>query len=621
VIEAEAIPYEAGELRGERLLVLAPHPDDEVIGCGGILALHLSEGRAVRVLIATDGAAQSGGDPTRREEESRRGLAHLGSAELEFLRFPDRGLDGTVADPIRAHLLEFRPDLVLVPSAAEIHPDHIALSRAFHELVQRDETLFGDLAVARVAFYEVSHPLRPNILVDITSVAEKKWAAIAEHTSQTGVRDYTAYARGLNAYRTMTLPAPVKYAEAYHVVGLPALRETSFASFRNTISAPPAIVVEEQIVPISVIVRTKDRPALAREAVDSIRATGYPCEIVLVNDGGADPGIDGVRAVHHEISRGRSEAGNAGVREALNPFIAFLDDDDLFYPEHLPTLANATRSNHAAWYTDAVSAFLRPGPAGTYKTHARLRLYAQPYDAELLRLDNYIPLPTLLIPRESFLEAGGFDPAFDLFEDWDLLIRLSQRGDFLRIPNVTCEVRHFEGGTSVVLASPEGSESFRAAKLQVWEKHGVLGDAGLVAKVFERQKRVVNKQYSALIESKGQVAFTQREMSRLEREKNDLLRQANDLQQTMNAYAHRIGHLEGSVDAMNDLVIEYTQRVLGGDRLERENEVLRETNAQSHAELQRLRVEIQRLKGLLDMIFQSRTWKVHTLMEKLRGRG
>ena len=54
--EAEAIPFEPQDLRGERLLVLAPHPDDEVIGCGGLVALHLREGRKVHVVVATDGA-------------------------------------------------------------------------------------------------------------------------------------------------------------------------------------------------------------------------------------------------------------------------------------------------------------------------------------------------------------------------------------------------------------------------------------------------------------------------------------------------------------------------------------------------------------------------------------
>jgi LmbE family N-acetylglucosaminyl deacetylase len=223
LIEAEAIPYGPAQLRGERLLVFAPHPDDEVIACGGLIAQHRRENRVVRVVVVTDGAGA--GDAAVREEESRRGLAKIDdSIELEFLRFPDRGLGDDAAPRIREELATFRPDLVLVPSPVEIHPDHFALSRIFIETIQRDETLFADLAVARVAFYEVSQPLRPNAIVDITDVAETKYAAIAEHASQLTDRDYIAYARGLNAYRTMTLPAGCKFAEAYWVIDLPSLR-------------------------------------------------------------------------------------------------------------------------------------------------------------------------------------------------------------------------------------------------------------------------------------------------------------------------------------------------------------------------------------------------------------
>ena len=275
LIEAEAIPYEPALLRGERLLVLAPHPDDEVIGCGGVVAQHLREQRAVRIVIATDGA--EGGSPAAREDESRRGIALLGAAEVVFLGFADRALGADAAELIRAQLLDFRPDLVLVPSPVEIHPDHVALARAFCAAVQRDETLFADLAVTRVAFYEVSAPLpRPNALVDISDVAEAKYAAVAEHASQLALHDYVSYARGLNTYRAMTLPdresGKPKYAEAYFVVDLPSLRTLPVSELQRKMGAAATIEVTREPLPVSVVIRTKDRPALLGEAIASVRA-------------------------------------------------------------------------------------------------------------------------------------------------------------------------------------------------------------------------------------------------------------------------------------------------------------------------------------------------------------
>jgi LmbE family N-acetylglucosaminyl deacetylase len=631
LIEAEAIPYEPALLRGERLLVLAPHPDDEVIGCGGLIALHLREHRAVRIVIATDGAA--GGDAAGREDEARRGIAMLGDAEVVFLGFPDRGLGTEAGALLREQLLDFRPDLVLVPSPVEIHPDHVALARVFFDTVQRDETLFADLAVTRVAFYEVSAPLpRPNALVDISEVAETKYTAIAQHASQLAMHDYVAYARGLNTYRAMTLPSGSKSAEAYFVVDLASLRTTPMGELQRKMGAASAVEAVHEPVPVTVVIRTKDRPALLAEAIASVRATSYPCEIVVVNDGGARPDIDDVTLVHHETSRGRSEAANAGVRAASNAFIAFLDDDDLFYPEHLATLANAARSAHAAWYTDAVSAFLRPDERGSYQAHSRLRLYAQDYDRELLLLDNYIPLPALLLQRDAFLDLGGFDPDFDLFEDWDFLIRLSQRGSFLRVPRVTCEVRHFEGGSSVVLAAPEGTPRFRAAKLQVWRKHAALIDNDVIADVFERQKRRGGTLYSELIETKGQVDAARVEVDRCTRGSIDALN-------TINGYALRVRELEGALAAsqsasqgaaeavrvamvqVQDLVARLEAKTTQIEHLTRENQALRGTNAEAAHALEQLRVEVDRLNGLLAMIYRSKTWKVHTTLEKLRGRG
>jgi LmbE family N-acetylglucosaminyl deacetylase/glycosyltransferase involved in cell wall biosynthesis len=623
LVEAEAIPYEPAPLRGERLLVLAPHPDDEVIGCGGLLALHLRDGRSARVVIATDGSKATGasandaGYRARREEESRRGLAALGgAATVRFLGFPDRGLDDSVSAPLRDELLTFRPDIVCVPSPVEIHPDHIALSKAFCELVQRDEVLFAELATTRVAFYEVSQPLRPNTLVDITDVADLKYAAIAAHESQIILKDYVAYARGLNAYRAMTLPPETKAAEGYWVTPLPTLQTRPFSELRRLAGHIAAIEVVRPQLAVSVVVRTKNRPILVRDAIASIRANEYPAEIVVVNDGGTRPEAEGVKVVEHETSRGRSEAMNSGVRAATGSHVAFLDDDDLFYPEHLPSLVKAANSigGKVAWYTDAVSAFMRVGPTGAYECRARQRLFATDFDRDLLFVDNYIPLTTLLVPRDLFLESGGFDPGFDLFEDWDFLIRLAERGDFARIPRITCEVRHFEGGDSIIAAAPEGSGKFRDAKLQVWTKHSNKLTNEVIANAWEKQKRRVTDTTAQLVEEKGRISHADENIVRLEREKNELIRQIGALHETTNAKLMYIQQLEGTIAELRPQAAQTAA-------LGRENGELRGALEATTAALGATRAETERLQGLLDMIFRSRPWKLHTLVDRLRGRG
>jgi LmbE family N-acetylglucosaminyl deacetylase len=621
-IEADAIPYEPSRLHGERLLVLAPHPDDEVIGCGGVVAQHARDRRSVRVIVATDGA--KAGDAASREAESRRGLAHLGdNIAVDFLAYPDRALGSDVASRLEQILRDYKPDLILAPSLIEIHPDHRALAVAFCELLQRDETLFADLAVARVAFYEVGQPLRPNAIVDITDVAEAKYAAIAEHASQLGVRDYVAYTRGLNAYRAMTMPPDSKYAEAYYVVKVPEVRTTSIATLERAMGDARSILeVREEVLPISVIVRTKNRPALLREAIDSIRATGYPCEIVVVNDGGATVPADGVKSIANETSRGRSEAMNSGVRAASNRFIAFLDDDDLYYPEHLETLARAANgSSDAAWYTDAVSAFVRVGENGALETTSRLRLFGEDFDRDLLLADNYIPLPTLLVRRDDYLDAGGFDPDFDLFEDWDFLIRLSQRGKFVHVPRVTVEIRHIETAGSITMATPEGSPEFRAAKTKVWKKHASLITNDVFANALERRKRALNRQQSDVVEQRGTAHQLLNDVTRLEREKAKLIADLGELHEKSIREALRMRELEGVAGVLREVREENEGKAKQIEKLEDETREYRSAFNESQTTVQALYAEIRRQQGLLDMIYASRTWKLHTIVQKVKGRG
>lgn len=622
--EADAIPYNPALLRGERLLVLAPHPDDEVIGCGGLLAHHLRERRQVRVVVATDGG--QAGDPAAREEETRRALALLGEVHVDFLGFPDRELRdhrAAVTDQLAAILRQWRPDLILAPSPVEFHPDHLELAVALCELVQRDPSLFAELAVTRVAFYEVGQPLRPNAIVDITSVAAAKYAAVAEHHSQLDFRDYVGFTRGLDTYRALTMPVDVKFAEAYFVIPLPELRTTSVGALQQAAGNARGVAeVTEEPLPMTVVVRTKDRPALLEEALASIRATNYPCQIVVVNDGGAPVHAEGVTLVEHPAPRGRSEAANTGVRMASNAYVAFLDDDDLFYPEHLATLARAAAgSPHGAWYSDAVSAFVRTGPSGTLETYSRLRLFAADFDRDMLLTDNFIPLPTVLMRRDDFLALGGFDPAFDLFEDWDFLIRLSGRGDFIHVPRVTCEIRHIENAGSITMTSGEGTPAFREAKLRVWRKHEALISPNVFANVLERRKKRLGELESAATEQSGLAGSRAVEVDRLQRESVYLQDEVREKQ----LHAAR---LEALVDELRRFEAELHRAETGSAQksitiglLEGEIAEVRGAFNEAQTTIPALFAEIRRLQGLLDVIYGSRTWKLHNLVQKVKGRG
>jgi LmbE family N-acetylglucosaminyl deacetylase len=233
--EQSLVPYEVSAFVGERVVVFAPHPDDEVLGCGGALADLIDRGARVDVVLVTDGVADAKGPEDRarvaslRLQESRRALDALGGGGLHAGDLPDRGLAdrlGEVEALLARWLVEARPDVVFAPSPVETHPDHRAVAAALFRLAARPA---GDTAVralegATVAFFELSQPFRPNFLFDATRVLARKERAMAVFASQAAARDYAGFVRGLNVYRRMTLPADVVSVEAYSVAAGSRLR-------------------------------------------------------------------------------------------------------------------------------------------------------------------------------------------------------------------------------------------------------------------------------------------------------------------------------------------------------------------------------------------------------------
>ena len=198
---------------------------------------------------------------------------------------------------------------------------------------------------------------------------------------------------------------------------------------------------------VSIIVRTKDRPKLLKNALKSIAAQTYrPIEVVLVNDGGCELDVEELRALLGDISleyrrleknTGRAHAGNVGLEHARGEYIGFLDDDDEFYPEHLKILtAKLKNSTLRIAYTEAEVVFLDLVGEDEMVERFKYVIYSQEFSPEMLLIQNYIPLMCLLFDRSVFDEVR-FDESFEIFEDWKLLVTLSEKYWFEHINMVT----------------------------------------------------------------------------------------------------------------------------------------------------------------------------------------
>jgi LmbE family N-acetylglucosaminyl deacetylase len=230
--EAQHIPYEPCSLPvpGARaVLVVAPHPDDEVFGCGGCAALYAQAGVPVQALVLTDGGlwgvAPAGlAIADARQAESRSAAGVLGCLPPLFADLADRSLacDDALVDLITRHAQTVGADVLLAPSLWELHPDHRAAAQAAIEAVAR-------LAPGtHLVQYEVGAPLLPNALLDITPVLQLKERAMACFGSQLAMQAYDRHIAALNVYRTYTLPASVHSAEGLRVATAQQARDDPF---------------------------------------------------------------------------------------------------------------------------------------------------------------------------------------------------------------------------------------------------------------------------------------------------------------------------------------------------------------------------------------------------------
>jgi LmbE family N-acetylglucosaminyl deacetylase len=276
VLESDIIPYHLSPPQGEKIVVLAPHPDDETLGCGGTIRLLRKSGKKVKIIFLTSGDQA---DPSNklshllnttliekfpqcsapgvshipfpqshlteyammREKEAIKALKILGVADHEFLRFPDRKLDlyfesalGRLSDIIMA----YAADTIYCPSMIELNPDHRTTAALAMEM-QSQRARVG-MAPVTLLFYEVSTPLRPNVLIDITPTRDSKRKAVREYKSQLRISDYLKYITALNEVRTLTVRES-DAVEAFWLAESPLQAEdiTGWLAYKTPVSKNP----------------------------------------------------------------------------------------------------------------------------------------------------------------------------------------------------------------------------------------------------------------------------------------------------------------------------------------------------------------------------------------------
>lgn len=221
------------------------------------------------------------------------------------------------------------------------------------------------------------------------------------------------------------------------------------------------------MIKFSVIIPTYNRPDTLPKAISSVIDQTYKnYEIIVINDAGNDVGEiikqfpnQNIRYISLQNNLGLAGARNEGLKYASGDYICFLDDDDNFLPNYFDTILKYLNDDYKIYYTDAYRS--------TYKYFdnenwliSRYVPYSIDYDKNKLLIANISPFNCFVFKREIFREYS-FDNSYKVLEDWELLLRISQKYDFLHIPVVTANVNLVIGKESLTSNKQELFKKFR----------------------------------------------------------------------------------------------------------------------------------------------------------------
>lgn len=188
----------------ESVLVVAAHPDDEVLGCGGTMARLAEEGNEIRIAILAEGMTSR---YQQRGQADQKQLSHLhgnaqqaadkvGAKELVLCKLPDNRLDTIplldVVKVVEGLIEKFKPSVIYTHHPGDLNVDHGVVHRAVLTATRptpgqgvREVYAFEVASSTEWAFQHLQPPFRPNVFVDIAATLETKVAALACYDTET----------------------------------------------------------------------------------------------------------------------------------------------------------------------------------------------------------------------------------------------------------------------------------------------------------------------------------------------------------------------------------------------------------------------------------------------------
>ena len=196
--------------KNKNILVISPHPDDETLGCGGLILQAVKEKCNIHLLSLSSGSPE---DATIREKELVKSANDLGIKDITFMRLTDGVIGNEIIGKniLNDIFIKNKPDIILIPFILDNHEDHKNANKLLIELKSHEEL--------EIWCYQVYSNIISNAYFDITDVSDMKYKILENYSSQLKYFDYINWNKGLNAWNSrLSFKKDEKYLESYFII-------------------------------------------------------------------------------------------------------------------------------------------------------------------------------------------------------------------------------------------------------------------------------------------------------------------------------------------------------------------------------------------------------------------